>query len=293
MEMYRIVEEEMDHLPLSEWVTLKYSKRKGDIINVDGKFVKVRGYEKKVPFIYAIDYFKHDVPFGLLAVGESYEAYLTLFQTLKDIGYNPAVIVSDEATSLPPALERVFPRAKQQLCLTHYVENIRVLLQIRTQHTYRSFFNELTCIFKRNVSLKHRLFVLSELKETYIHDNIIQSVILDIYDKYEKLFLFEHIPNCPHSNNIIESFNSHLNGRLKTIKGFKSWRGAARWLNAWVIRRRTKPFTDCRGQFKYLNGRCSLEEVIGEKEIYENVYQEIMQKVSDLDKRKWKKRCPK
>jgi transposase-like protein len=293
MEVYHIVEEEMNHLPTSEWITLKYSKRKGDILNIDGKFIKVRGYEKKIPFIYTIDYFKHDIPFGLLSTGETYEAYLKLFQTLKDIGYSPRVVVSDEAPALPLALERVFPKAKQQLCLTHYVENIRVLLRLRTQFTYRSFFNELNCIFKREISLKHRLFVLDALKEKYANDNLAQSVVLDIYDKYEKLFLFDVLINCPHSNNIIEAFNSHLNGRLKTIKGFKSFRGAARWLNAWMVRRRTKPFTDCAGQFKYLNGRCSLEEVIDEKEKYEDVYQGIMQKVNDLDKRQWKKKRPK
>ena len=31
-----------------------------------------------------------------------------------------------------------------------------------------------------------------------------------------------------------------------------------RWLNAWMLRRRTKPFTDCEEPFKHLNGKCSL-----------------------------------
>ena len=37
---------------------------------------------------------------------------------------------------------------------------------------------------------------------------------------------------------------------------------AQRWLNAWMLRRRTKPFTDCDRQFKHLNGKCSMEMTI-------------------------------
>lgn len=292
MEMYKIVKAEMNHLPPNEWVTLKYSKRKGSILNIDGKFVKVRGYEKKIPFIYAIDYYKHDIPAGILVPGESYDAYLKLLRLLKDLGYDPKVIVSDEAPSLPLALERVFPRARQQICLVHFLENIRTLLKVRTVDTYRNFFNELNLIFKRSVPFKQRLFVLEMQREKYMNDFLIKHIIDQILEKYALLFAFENFPNCPSTNNIIEAFNSHLNGRLKTIKGFKSFNGAERWLNAWMIRRRTKPFTDCRGQFRYLNGRCSLEEVIDIQEKLEKIYEEIMEKVTNLDKKKWKKKHP-
>lgn len=290
MEACRIVERETDHLPPNELITQIFSKRKGRIIHIDGKFVKVKGYEKKIPFIYAIDYFTHDIPVGVLSLGENYESYLKLFRILKDIGYDPKVVVSDEASSLPPALERVFPSTFHQLCLTHYVENIRVLLKIRTESKYRSFFFELEKIFKRGIDIKQRYFVLEGLEEKYPKDIFIKTVIDDIYDKYHKLFLFENYPNCPHSNNIIEAFNSHLNGRLKTIKGFKSFLGAERWLNAWMIRRRTKPFTDCEKPFLHLNGKCSLEEVIDLNEKFEEIYLEITKKVIDLDRRKWRKK---
>jgi hypothetical protein len=58
---------------------------------------------------------------------------------------------------------------------------------------------------------------------------------------------------------LIESFNKQLQGRLKTIQGFESFATAERWLSAWVLRRRLTPFTDCRGKFKKLNGRPSIE----------------------------------
>jgi len=122
---------------------------------------------------------------------------------------------------------------------------------------------------------------------------LITNTIKDISDKYDRLFRFEKIPDCPKSNNIIEAFNSHLQGRLKTIKGFKSFKGAERWLNAWMIRRRTKPFTDCEGRFKILNGKCSLEETIYEKLKFEEVYEKIMEKSHQIQRKKSKKKHPK
>jgi len=67
--------------------------------------------------------------------------------------------------------------------------------------------------------------------------------------------------NTPQTSNLIESFNSHLQGRLKTIKGFESFTHAKLWLNGYFLRRRTKKFTDCRGKFRKLNGKTSLQIV--------------------------------
>lgn len=286
IQIYRQVEKEMNLLPPNEWITGRFCERFSGILNIDGKFIKVRGYEKKIAFIYALDYLSHDIVAGILAVGESYEAFLKLFSILKEVSYTPKVVISDETPALPLALERVFPRCFQQLCHTHYLENIRVLLKIRTEEKYRSFFNELSKIFAPNLSLEHRLFVLSSLEEKYAHDFLVNHIVEDILDKYHLLFQFEKISDCPNSNNIIEAFNSHLQGRLKTIKGFESFKGAERWLNAWMIRRRTKPFTDCEGRFKILNGKCSLEETIYEKLKFEDVYEKITEHKKKISKNK-------
>ena len=71
------------------------------------------------------------------------------------------------------------------------------------------------------------------------------------------------VKHTPRTNNLIESFNSHLQGRLKTIKGFESFNHAELWLNAYFLRRRTKKFTDCEGKFKSLNGKSSIEITSG------------------------------
>ena len=68
--------------------------------------------------------------------------------------------------------------------------------------------------------------------------------------------------HIPRTTNLIESYNSHLEGRLKTIKGFESFTHADTWLNAYFLKRRLQPFTDCTKQFKALNGTCSLEHTL-------------------------------
>jgi len=83
-------------------------------------------------------------------------------------------------------------------------------------------------------------------------------------DRYDLLFAVGNhfLEHCPATTNIIESYNSHIQSRLKSIKGFKSFHSAERWLNAWMLRRRTKTLTDCDKPFKHLNGKMSIEQSI-------------------------------
>ena len=90
----------------------------------------MRGYKKKIPFIWSVDYLIHDFPVFTLANAESYEAFLKLFRLLKTMNYPLQVVVCDEAAALETALKHYYPKAKIQLCHTHYIENIRQLLHI-------------------------------------------------------------------------------------------------------------------------------------------------------------------
>src|SRR3989337_3149128 len=83
--------------------------------------------------------------------------------------------------------------------------------------------------------------------------------MLDIAKRSGELTAYTKLTNVPRTTNLIESFNSHLEGRLKTIKGFQSFKHADTWLNAYFLNRRLKPFTDCEKRFRYLNGKRSLE----------------------------------
>ncbi|KKU27256.1 MAG: hypothetical protein UX39_C0002G0035 [Candidatus Magasanikbacteria bacterium GW2011_GWA2_46_17] len=228
---------------------------------MDGKYIKVRGYKQKIPFIYGVDYETHDILFGIVAPAEDETSFLIFFKTLKELNYPLRVVVADDRTSLPLALKQVFPEVPLQLCLNHYLENIRNLLHIRTDETHRHFFN----------SLKKHIFGEYEHDETlnkalhHVWDErgenmpIRQAILLQIHKRRKELFVYKTISNCPDNTNLIELFNSHFNARLKSLKGFKTKEHTKLWLNGLLIRRRTKPFTDCRLKFKHLNGKCSLE----------------------------------
>lgn len=261
---YERVMAELDALPDNTRLTLDHCNRYSGILNVDGRYVSVKGYEQSIPFIYGIDFLTHDIPVGLLAPSENEEAFLKYFRLLKTVGYSLKVVICDDAAALKPALFRYYPRARVQLCHTHYLENIRQAIRFRTDPTYRHFFNSLVKhVFREPTNEKERNKGFQHVWDAHVKDDLLlQTIVLDVARRRIELFQYQTIPRCPATNNIIESFNSHLKGRLKTIKGFQSFHSAERWLNAWMIRRRTKPFTDCEAPFTHLNGKSSFSVTI-------------------------------
>lgn len=263
-QIYCRVFDKLKQLPQNTNLTRELCKYSSGILIIDGKYVKVRGYKKKIPFIYGIDYETHDTLFGILVPEEDERAFLKCFRILKELQYPLTVVVADDRSALPLALKQVFPSVPLQLCQNHYLENIRQKLHVRTDFTHQHFFNSLkkhvfdeyTDDEQLNTALHH---VLSERSE---HLLIRQNIVMAIHHSRKELFAYQNIPNCPNNTNLIELFNSHFNGRLKTIKGFKTKEHAALWLNALLIRRRTQPFTDCDTKFKHLNGKSSLQMTI-------------------------------
>lgn len=242
-------------------LTREYCEYSSGILIIDGKYVKVRGYKERMPFIYAIDYETHDILFGCLARSESEEAFLKIFNKLKQLNYPLKIIVSDDRSSLPIALKQVYPDVPNQLCLNHYLENIRRVLNVRSDPTHRGFFNSL----KKHVfdEYENQGRLNEVLRRVWLEQGkdwpIRKNIILEINRRRKELFVYKVIPNCPNNTNLIELFNSHFNPRLRALKGLKNQDNASLWLNGLVLRRRTKPFTDCGQKFKHLNGKSSLQ----------------------------------
>ena len=268
---YARVSTEMDKLPTNTRLTYDYCNRFCGVLVVNGKYVKVKGYKQKIPFIYCIDYLTHDIPVGILVPSESEEAFKRLFRLLKTCNYPLQVVICDDViSSLKPALLSYYPKAKIQLCQNHYTENIRQKLHIRTKNNHHHFFNSLCkhvfTEYKNDQKLDKDLHHV--LTKRAKKNMLRQQIIMEVHHRRTELFTYRQIQNCPKDTNLIELYNSHLNARLKSIKGFKSLHSAKRWLNAYTIRRRTKSFTDCRGKFKHLNGKCSLEITIKKQAIW-------------------------
>lgn len=271
---YARIVDELNRLPGNNQLTVDYCNRFSGILIVDGKYVKVRGYAQKIPFIYGMDYLSHDIVVSMLAPSENMVALTQFFALLKRCGYPLQIVVSDDREAIAQGLTRIYPNGRLQLCQNHYVENIRQLLRIRTDARHTFFF----------YALKQRVFnvthdaesvrpVLHALFVRYAATDVVrQSILQDIEMRRAELFAYARTPHCPKNSNLIELYNSHLNGRLKTIKGFKSFASAARWLNAYTIRRRTKTLTDCRGKFKKLNGSCSLALTIKKQAEWPDIF---------------------
>lgn len=97
-------------------------------------------------------------------------------------------------------------------------------------------------------------FEISQIKKVgdLIKDFRVKKEYLISYLKYPHL----HIPS---TSNMIEGYNSQLELRFSSIRGFENISKAKCYLNAWIIKRRLTKFTDCRKGFTKLNGKSPLE----------------------------------
>jgi len=91
--------------------------------------------------------------------------------------------------------------------------------------------------------------------------DIVKKLVRDFKEHKEYLLNYLQYPhlNIPRTNNLIEGYNSQLELRLNSIKGFETIETAENYLNVWIVKRRFSKFTDCKKDFKCLNGKTPLE----------------------------------
>lgn len=139
----RKYKKQLNGLPNNNEITKRHCDRFCGILIVDGKFVKVRGFEKKIPLLWGIDYLTYDIPVFVLAASESYESWLKYFEYLKSIKYPLQIVICDDNENIKLAAQYIFPNVIIQTCQNHFLENIRRDLQVRTEEKYRSFVDDL------------------------------------------------------------------------------------------------------------------------------------------------------
>ena len=102
-----------------------------------------------------------------------------------------------------------------------------------------------------------------KMREMYSGEHIktVKKLITDFREHKEYLLNYLKYPhlNIPGTTNIMEGYNSQLELRLNSIKGFEGVATAENYINAWILKRRFSKFTDCKKQFKNLNGKTPLE----------------------------------
>lgn len=246
----------LESLPHCADLTRKYCSKYSGILVVDGKFIRVKGYDRKIPFVYGIDYLTHDIPTYFLSIAENFVSLVKFFQSLRLLNYPLEYMISDDNLNIPNACREIYPKMSWQLCTNHFKENIRKSLEVRTNPYYQPFMHEIENLlsFKRSEDDFNR--VAKNILNKYKNDNNAIATLLDIEKRKQNLMGFRHVPT---TSNLIESFNSQFQAKFRLIKSFESFQHADLWINGYLIKRRYRVFTDCTGKFKCLNGKCSIE----------------------------------
>lgn len=253
------VQEYLSSLPQCIDITREYCQRFSGILIVDGKFIKIKGYNRKLPVIYGVDYSTHDFPHYRLSRDEGYISLIKFFSSLKLANYPLQAVVCDDNQAIRDACLKVYPSSSIQLCQNHYKQNIRASLDLNNQPYYLNFMTGVETLFAYKRSEDDLNKRSRDLLRAWGHDSLCASILIDLYKNKDLLFGWRQaVRGMPTTTNLIECFNSHLQGRLETIKGFDSFNHADIWLNGYFIRRRGKKLTDCSGRFVKLNGSTPL-----------------------------------
>lgn len=256
---YQKVWEYLKSLPHCADVTRNYCNRYCGILLVDGKYLAVKGYERKIPVLYGVDYFTHDIPHYLLSPSENYQTCLSFFRSLRLLNYPLKAIVCDDNVNIYSACLYIYPRAVVQLCTNHYKENIRRDLDLTANPDHLPFMTKIEDLFAVKRASSDFEKKARTIFDHFGENQIYLEILTNLQKNRDLLTGWQREKHLPTTTNLIECLNSHLQGRLKTIKGFENFSHADTWLNGYFIRRRTKKFTDCEGKFKILNGKTSLE----------------------------------
>lgn len=221
--------------------------------------------------MYGIDYLTHDIPTYIFSISENYQTCKSFFYSLRLLNYPLQAVVSDDNINIYESCLSVYPRAVTQLCQNHFKESLRLNLGLGTNLTYKPFMRDIEHLFEGKRSFDDFTKLAGKIYQRYSNDQICTSVMTDIQKRLPNLLAYTKLKGIPKTTNLIESYNSHMEGRLKTIKGFDSFSHADHWLNAYFIKRRLKKFTDCTHKFRKLNGKCSLQLSLNEKVRFDEV----------------------
>lgn len=263
MKAWRICEEELKKLPNNNQFTHRYCNRFSKIFLFDGKYFNVASDKYDWVLLWGIDYLRHDIPVFTLAPAETYQTWARYFSYLRILDLHPHLLVCDDHTGLKMAARNAFPATKIQTCYNHFKENIRRNLHIRSNEgkQYRDFMTRLESVLSSSEKIADHTFNhwLSCLYRDYHQDPVCLQILISIEKYKHELLAYRGISQAPVTTNLIEGFNSHLEGRLQKLRSFQTVEYARLWFNGYILKRRYTKFTDCTIKFRYLNGKTGVQ----------------------------------
>ncbi len=194
------------------------------------------------------EYLAYDTNVGLIGRchrkgGESTWGYRQIFKELKAVGYEPKVVVSDGGTGIFSAL-RAFGIKRHQRCHIHLLRDLKTGLRIHAKRPkivlrkfywvkYAKLVLDSNDEYQLTLRLKHFdrvVFAMwpggGDVELNAINGFIRTLPLAFTFMEYRKLW------GIPKTTNVLEGYISHLNARLKTMRGLKNPANAGRILNA-------------------------------------------------------------
>ncbi len=256
---YRKVKAGLEELPTCIDVTRWYCQKFQGVLLVDGKYITVKKQDRKIPVLYGVDYASHDIPHYRLTRAEDYANCKKFFESLKLTSYPLQAVVCDDNTNIYTAAQFVFPNVTIQLCHVHFLRNVKFALDLETNQYHQLFYPLLSKLLVEKRSKDDFEKKAANLVRQFSKDEMCSGILIELARKQPLLQGYLQHKGTPTTTNLIESMNSHLEARVKPLKGFESFKHADLWLNGFFLKRRTKKWTDCAGKFRRLNGKTSLE----------------------------------
>jgi len=177
--VYRLSSSALTSFPHCADITRKYSVHFCGVLLVDGKYVKVKGYERKIPVLYGIDYLTHDILTYTLSVAENYQTCLSFFSSLRLLNYPLQAMVCDDNINIQQACKYIYPNAVIQLCQNHYKQNIRVNLGLHTHIYHLPFMRRIEELFEKKRSKEEFLHKAGNIYRQYGNTPEYKSILLD------------------------------------------------------------------------------------------------------------------
>ena len=259
MSAWRICEDELKKLPNNNEFTFKYCNRFSQILVCDGKYFNVASEKYDYVLLWGFDYFRHDIPVITIAPSESYASWSRFFSYFRIINNYPRLVVCDDCVNEKMAARQSFPGVRIQTCYNHFKEAIRRDLQVRSDDTYKPFMKRIEEVLKgkrTDVDRSKRLFALYR---NYHTNPVCLSILTNIQRCMPELLAYRGIHQAPVTSNIIEGMNSHIEARLHSLRSFQTVAHARLWFNGYILKRRFTKYTDCKGKFKYMNGKTGVQ----------------------------------
>ena len=249
----KVITEVTNQCASAAWVARNFRPQWSGYLALDGKMIRIwdwaakhfrytreeKRWLHKMSLLLALDLGTLDIPDHHLGSDETAIDLIMFLQSLKNLGYPLKGYISDGNEDITRTVERVFGRVPHQLCIRHYLEN-----------------------------LKDKLWRKEIAKFQY--EDACQSLLQGVKPKYLKvpndLFTYREVKQLPSANQQIENLNRYLMLRLKTIGQFQSFQSAKNYCNALTLMRRFTAFTDCRDKTKnhkapLLIAGCDVEEL--------------------------------